>query len=65
MPQRYKSKAYSERLAKANPYTVREMRNGCISTEAYKEAVRADHSLVRIVPEEILAEAFLEYTQKH
>jgi hypothetical protein len=41
------------------------MRNGCISIEAYREVVKTDHSLVRIVPEEILAEAFLEYAQKH
>lgn len=64
VPQKYKSKAYSEMFAKANPYAVREMRNGCISIEAYREAVRADHSLVRMVPEKILAEAFLEYEQK-
>ena len=65
IPQKYKSKAYSGKFAKANPYTVREMQNGCISIEACMEAVKADHSLVRMVPEEILAEAFLEYAQKH
>lgn len=64
IPQKYKSKAYSGKFAKANPYAVREMRTGCISIEAYREAVKTDHSLVRIVPEEMLAEVFLEYEQK-
>ena len=65
IPQKYKGKTYSGKFARANPYTVREMRNGCISIEAYREAVKTDNLLVRIVPEEILAEAFLEYAQKH
>ena len=64
VPQKYKSKTYSGKFAKANPYAVREMRNGCISIEAYREAVKADHSLVRMVPEKVLAKAFLVWSTR-